>query len=137
MRGIGDLHELESIGVKERGDAVRLATVRLGARKNGRYAMTNSEHESISMDDLKVGVGKELLAEAEVILAVDGEMEEEVLYGKWDWELAVGTGHDLGLTVVRVEIDDADDIGDLKNLIESLRPEESDEGEGPTDDDAE
>jgi len=99
--------------------------------------MTNSEHESISMDDLKVGVGKELLAEAEVILAVDGEMEEEVLYGKWDWELAVGTGHDLGLTVVRVEIDDADDIGDLKNLIESLRPEESDEGEGPTDDDAE
>ena len=97
--------------------------------------MNSFEHETISMDDLRAGFGKELLADAEVIIAVDADSQEEVLHGKWDWELAVGTGHEAELSVVRVELEASDDIGELREMIETARSGAADDDEGPTDND--
>ena len=97
--------------------------------------MSDFEHETISMDDLRAGFGKDLLAEAEVIIAVDADLKEEVLHGKWDWELAVGTGHEAELSVVRVELEASDDADELKEMVEAAQSGADDDDEEPTDDD--
>jgi len=97
--------------------------------------MSGFEHETISMDDLRAGFGKELLAEAEVVVAVDADSQEEVLHGKWDWELAVRTGHGAELSVVRVELEASDDVEELREMIEAAQSGANDDDEEPTDDD--
>lgn len=92
--------------------------------------MSDFEHETISMDDLRVGFGKDLLAQAEVILAINADSQEDVLHGKRDWDLAVGTGHEADLSVVRVELEASGDIDELKEMIETAQS-------GVVDDDAE
>ncbi|MCO6436596.1 MAG: hypothetical protein J5J06_05865 [Phycisphaerae bacterium] len=80
--------------------------------------MSTFEHDIISMEELRAGFGKDLLAEAEVVIAVDADSREEVLHGKWDWEIAAGTAHETDLSVVRVELEAADDVDELKEMIE-------------------
>ncbi|MGD2108872.1 MAG: hypothetical protein PVI86_05710 [Phycisphaerae bacterium] len=97
--------------------------------------MSDYAHETISMDDLRAGFGKELLDEAEVIIAVDADSQEEVLHGKWDWELAIAVGHESELSVVRVELEVSDDVDELKEMIETVQSAGADEEEDPIDED--
>jgi hypothetical protein len=61
----------------------------------------------------------ELLAEADVITAVDLESgDEEAVYGRWAWESAMNRGREVQLTVVRVELDAMDDVEELKELVD-------------------
>jgi hypothetical protein len=99
--------------------------------------MSGFEHEIISMDDLQSGFGKDLLAEADVIIAVDADAQEEPLFGKWDWELAAGTAHEAQLSVVRIELEVSDDVDELKEIIDTVRSPAQGEEDAtePADDD--
>ncbi|MGD2109401.1 MAG: hypothetical protein PVI86_08405 [Phycisphaerae bacterium] len=97
--------------------------------------MSGFEHDTISIKDLRAGSGQEVLTEAEVIIAVDADAQEEVLRGKWDWELAVGTGHEAELSVVRVELETSDDVNELREMLRAAQSETDDGEEEPTADD--
>jgi hypothetical protein len=74
---------------------------------------------TISIDDLRAGDTGDLLAEADVIIAVDASSnEEEVVYGRHEWELASETGHEEDLVVLRVELEMEE--GDLEWLVETI-----------------
>jgi hypothetical protein len=97
--------------------------------------MSEFGHETVSIDDLRAGFGKELLTEAEVIIAVDADAQEEVLRGKWDWELAVGVGHEAELSVVRVELEGSDEVDELREMLTAAQSETDDDEEPSADDD--
>ena len=96
--------------------------------------MSNVEHKTVSMDDLRAGVGTELLAEAEVIVAIDADWRKEFLRGKWDWEIAVRTGHEEELKVVRVELESSDELEELGEMIEPTQYDGTDDDGVPDDD---
>jgi len=99
--------------------------------------MNDFEHETVSMDDLRAGLGQEILEEAEVIIAVDADSHEEVVHGETDWQLAVATGQAAELWVVRIELDALDDVDELLEMIAAARSGAVDEdlAEEPTGDD--
>jgi hypothetical protein len=81
---------------------------------------------TVSIDDLRAGQAGDLLAEADVVIAVDANTrEEEVIHGRQEWELASETGHEEDLVLLRVELDA--DSGDLEWLIDAIEGIESGE----------
>lgn len=81
---------------------------------------------TVSIDNLHAGHTSDLLAEADVVIAVDvGTHEEEAVYGRHGWELASQTGHEEDLLVLRVELDV--ESGDLEWLVEAIETGETDE----------
>jgi hypothetical protein len=88
--------------------------------------MSDFETEPIPLDDLRESRG-EILAGADVIIAVDADAGEEVIYGKWDLELAAGTALESDLAIVRVEIESGDDLDELRELIDQARDGEIDD----------
>ena len=97
---------------------------------------------TVSIDDLRAARADDLLAEADVVIAIDASThEEEVVHGRQEWELACATEHDEDLVVLRVELDmEAGDFEWLVDAIEAMensRMEEHDDelDSGEEDDD--
>lgn len=81
---------------------------------------------TVSIDDLRAGHADDLLAEANVVIAIDATThEEEVVHGRDEWELASATGHDEDLVVLRVELDM--EAGDFEWLVDAIEAMESGE----------
>ena len=81
---------------------------------------------TVSIDDLRAGHADDLLAEADVVIAIDATThEEEAVHGCEEWELASATGHDEDLAVLRVELDM--EAGDFEWLVDAIETMESDE----------
>lgn len=79
---------------------------------------------TVSIDDLRAGHADDLLAEADVVIAIDASThEEEVVHGRDEWELASATGHDDDLVVLRVELDM--EAGDFEWLVDAIEAMES------------
>lgn len=79
---------------------------------------------TVSIDDLRAGHAGDLLAEADVVIAVDATTaEEEVVHGRHEWELASATAHEEDLIVLRVELDM--DSGDVEWLVDAIEAIES------------
>ncbi len=99
--------------------------------------MSDLDGTTISIDDLRSGHAGDVLAEADVVFAVDENAgEEEVVYGRHEWELATATGHEEDLVVVRVELDmEAGELEWLVDKIEALVTGEMDEPAGNFDTD--
>lgn len=76
------------------------------------------EGTTVSVDDVRAGYASHLLAEADVVVAVDvNTHEEEVVRGQHEWDLAsVAEREDLA--IVRVELDM--EAGDLEWLVETV-----------------
>jgi hypothetical protein len=96
---------------------------------------------TVSIEDLRAGHAEDLLAEADVVIAIDATThEEEVVHGREEWELASATGHDEELVVLRVELDmNAGDFEWLVDAIEAIEGgetnEEGDDLDGDEEDD--
>lgn len=81
---------------------------------------------TMSIDDLRAGNLGDLLVEADVVMAVDATTrEEEVIYGRCEWELATETGHEEDLVILRVELDM--ESGDLEWLVDAIETIETGE----------
>lgn len=91
--------------------------------------MSGFEHETISMDDLRAGFGIDLLADAEVIIAVDADAQEEAIYGEPEWEIAVNSGQEAELAVVRVELEASEDAEELREMIAAAQSDAQDDDE--------
>jgi hypothetical protein len=88
---------------------------------------------TVSIDDLRAGHADDLLAEADVVIAIDANThEEEVVHGRDEWELASATGHDEDLVVLRVELDM--EAGDFEWLIDALEAIEGSQTDKDSDD---
>ncbi len=88
---------------------------------------------TISIDGVRAGHASDLLAEADVVIAVDvSAREEEVVHGRHEWELASETGHEEDLVVLRVELDVGS--GDLEWLVDAIEAIESGEAYEHVDD---
>jgi hypothetical protein len=84
---------------------------------------------TVSIDDLRAGRADDLLAEADVVIAVDVSTHaEEVVRGHQEREIASETGHEEDLVVLRVELDvEADDLEWLVDAIEAMESGETEE----------
>ena len=84
--------------------------------------MSDLDGTTISIDDLRAGNAGDVLAEADVVIAVDASSaEEEVVYGHHEWDLASATGHEDDLVVLRVELDmEGDDLDWLVDTVEAV-----------------
>jgi hypothetical protein len=84
---------------------------------------------TVSIRKLQAGDTTALLAEADVVIAVDAATaEEEVVYGRDEWELASETGLEEDLVVLRVELDlESGDLQWLVDAIEAIRSGQADE----------
>jgi hypothetical protein len=88
---------------------------------------------TIAIDDLRAGHADDLLAEADVVIAIDASTsEEEVVHGREEWELASATGLDEDLVVLRVELDM--EAGDFEWLVDAIEAIESGDAEEHGDD---
>lgn len=88
---------------------------------------------TVYIDDLRSGYAGDLLAEADVIIAVDvSTHEKEVVYGRHAWERASGTGREEDLVVLWVELDVGS--GDLEWLVDAIEAIESGETDEDEDD---
>jgi hypothetical protein len=88
---------------------------------------------TVTIDDVRSGHARDLLAETDVVIAVDvSTREEEVVYGRHEWELACDTGHEEDLIVLRVELDM--ETGDLEWLVDAMEETESGDNGDRTDD---
>jgi hypothetical protein len=89
---------------------------------------------TISIDELRAGYASDLLAEADVVIAVDVTAdEEEVIYGRHAWDLSTATGYEEDLVILRVELDmEAGDLEWLVDTIEAIeRGEINADGDSP------
>jgi len=88
---------------------------------------------TMSIDDLRAGHADDLLADADVVIAIDASThEEEVVHGRDEWELASATGHDEDLVVLRVELDM--EAGDFEWLVDAIEAIDSDDTREEADD---
>jgi hypothetical protein len=95
--------------------------------------MSDLGSTTVSIDDLRTGDASDLLAEADVVIAVDASThEEEVVRGRHEWALAAETEREEELVVLRVELDM--EAGDLEWLIDAIEALESGEAEEQRDD---
>lgn len=86
--------------------------------------MSDLDGTTISIDDLRAGNVGGVLAEADVVIAVDPSSdEEEVVYGRQEWDLALATGHEEDLVVLHVELDM--ESSDLEWLVDTVEAVES------------
>ena len=91
--------------------------------------MSDFDCTTMSIEDLQAGDSRDLLTQADVIIAVDATAgEEEVVSGRYEWKLANRTGQQAYLTVLRVELDMESD--DLDWLSEALASIEAGDAEG-------
>jgi hypothetical protein len=76
----------------------------------------------MSIEDLQAGDCRDLLTQADVVIAVDATArEEEVVSGRYEWQLANRTGQQAYLTVLRVELDmESDDLDWLSEILASI-----------------
>jgi len=101
--------------------------------------VTDYDSINIAVQDLQAGQPGELLAEADVVIAVDASSgDEEVLYGEYEWRLATQTGQEGYLTVIRVELDlesdDPDWLVEALEMVKRGQPESSDDNYNETED---
>ena len=91
--------------------------------------MSDSDGETVSIDDLRAGDAEDSLAEADVVIAVDATSdEEEVVYGRHEWDIASASGREADLMVLRVELDlEAGDLEWLVEMVEAIKSGEADE----------
>jgi hypothetical protein len=91
--------------------------------------MSGFDSTTVSVADVRLGHANDLLAQADVVIAVDtGSHDEEVVLGRHAWELASDSGHDEDLVVLRVELDmDAGDVEWLAELIAAIEIDRRDE----------
>ncbi|MGD8451917.1 MAG: hypothetical protein PVJ57_08870 [Phycisphaerae bacterium] len=95
--------------------------------------MSNFDGATISIDELRGRECRELLAEADVVIAIDAAThDEEVVYGRHEWDLATAASEEDELVVLRVELDM--EAGDLEWLVEMIEAVESGELDEPDDD---
>ena len=87
---------------------------------------------TISLEDLQSGDTRRLLAEADVVVAVDVRTgEEEAILGGEEWDRARETAREDELAVLRIELDtESDDPDTLAEVIEEFQPGELNEDEG-------
>ncbi len=96
--------------------------------------MSDLESTTISIEELQAGHGRDLLAEADVVIAVDASSQEkEVVYGRDELERAIKTGREHELVVLCVELDM--ELDDQDWLIEAIQSSEDDEDDEPKEDD--
>jgi hypothetical protein len=89
--------------------------------------VSDFESTTITIDDVRAGDASDLLAQADVVIAVDVAMEEEeeVILGSDEWELASDTGQWDHLVVVRVELEmHSGDLEWLIDLIDAMNTRE-------------
>ena len=88
--------------------------------------MSDLDSTTISIEELQAGRGRDLLAEADVVIAVDASsQEEEVVHGRDELEQAIVAGHEAALVVLYVELDM--ELDDQDWLIEAIQNGEDDE----------
>ena len=88
--------------------------------------MSDFDSTTIPVEELQAGRARDLLAEADVVIAVDaGSQEEEVVHGHDKLERAIAAGHEDALVVLRVELDM--ELDDQDWLIEAIQGGEDDE----------
>ena len=97
--------------------------------------MSDLDGTTISIDELRESQASDLLAEVDVVIAVDASTgEQEVVHGRDEWEVATATGHEDDFVVLRVELDmEAGDLEWLVDTIEALVTGEIDEHGGDLD----
>lgn len=98
--------------------------------------MGEFDSTTISIQDLQRGNMRDVLADADVIIAVDeNTAEEEVVAGREEWEKLSPSGAE-GLSVVRVELDmEADDVEWLSDLAERIKGGDMSDDDAVHDDD--
>lgn len=99
--------------------------------------MSDFDCTTISIEDLQASNPRDLLTEADVVIAVDASAREEaVVSGRYEWELANRTGQQAYLTVLRVELDmESDDLDWLSEILAAIEAgnSEGDEDESGED----
>ena len=96
--------------------------------------MSDLDSTTISIDELQAGHGRDLLAEADLVIAVDASSQEkEVVHGRDKLERAIVAGCEDALVVLRVELDM--ELDDQDWLIEAIQSGEDDEDDEPKEDD--
>ena len=93
--------------------------------------MSDFDSTTASIQDLKWGLARDVLAQADVVIAVDAATDsEEVVYGRDEWQRAVDIGNERDLEVVRVELDlESDDPDWLLDAIDAIIRGQADESE--------
>jgi hypothetical protein len=91
--------------------------------------MNEFDTTTVSVEDLQTYRAESLLAEADVIIAVDAATrEEEIVCGQEEWEESLASPHDQDLTVLRVELDmETRDLEWLMDAIEAIQRGADDE----------
>ena len=96
--------------------------------------MSFFEDNAIPVEDLRSNQGMDLLASADVVIAVDENQHEDVVLGQEELETAIAAGDDGLLVVLKVEIDsDLDDFEWLAGAVERVKAGDS-AGEGDFED---
>jgi hypothetical protein len=98
--------------------------------------VSDSSSRTVPIGKLQTGRARKLLAEADIVIAVDTSTdEEEVVHGHHEWELATATGQEEYWNVLRVKLDlKSDDLEWLVDTVETVdggdADEDDDEAEG-------
>ncbi len=96
--------------------------------------MSFFEDNTIAIEDLRNSRRIDLLASADVVIAVDENQHEDVVFGQDDLDTAIAAGDDGLLVVLKVEIDsDLDDFEWLVAAVDRLKDEDC-VGEGDFED---
>jgi hypothetical protein len=89
--------------------------------------LRESGKQRVPLRKLQTNAGKELLATADVVIAVDTRSDaEDVVYGEWDWNLAVSAGQEAELAVLRVELNMNEELDTLSEIVKVSRGPEDD-----------
>ena len=97
--------------------------------RKGRDVVSDSGSKLVPIVKLQAGRARKLLAEADIVIAVDAETdEEEVVHGHHEWELATATGQEAYWQVLRVKLDlKSDDLEWLVDAVETVDSGDADD----------
>ncbi len=84
--------------------------------------MSDFDGTTVLIQDLQGGRAHDALAEADVVIAVDAATgQEEVVFGREEWQRAVDVGQGEELEFLRVELDaESDDLDWLLDAIDAI-----------------
>ncbi|HRX84916.1 MAG TPA: hypothetical protein P5572_07855 [Phycisphaerae bacterium] len=81
--------------------------------------MSANDPQKVALSRLRTAAGRSALADIDVVIAVDESADvEEVLRGKWDWEMAVATAREDDLSVLRVKVDSSQELDELRAIVD-------------------